>query len=63
MRFLLLLAIAAATALSVLAQPAPTSETRLYTLNCGRLDFQDMGAFSDTGGHAGESGTMAVPVT
>jgi N-acyl homoserine lactone hydrolase len=34
---------------------------RLYTLDCGRLDFTDMGPLADTGEYAGKPGTMAVP--
>jgi hypothetical protein len=34
---------------------------RLYTLDCGRLDFADMALVSDTADYAGHSGTMAVP--
>lgn len=33
---------------------------RLYTLDCGRIDFTDMHVFSDTGEHAGEQGAMPV---
>jgi N-acyl homoserine lactone hydrolase len=42
-------------------QPAPDDAVRLYTLDCGRLDIDDMGPFFDTGEHAGEHGVMAVP--
>jgi len=34
---------------------------RLYTLDCGLLELDDMAPFSDTGEHAGEAGVMAVP--
>lgn len=34
---------------------------RLYTLDCGRLEIDDMAPFSDTGEHADERGVMAVP--
>jgi len=57
--------VTALAALSLQAAPASAQtarpEMRLYTLDCGRLDIQDMGAFSDTGEHAGEPGVMAVP--
>jgi len=34
------------------------AEVRLYTIDCGRMDFKDMGAlFSDTGDYAGQAGT------
>lgn len=42
------------------AAPAPV-EVRLYTLDCGRIDFADMANFSDTGDHDGERGAMPVP--
>ena len=43
------------------AQAEPATPLELYTLDCGTLELQDMGMFSDTGEHAGESGVMAVP--
>lgn len=48
---------------AIAAQPAPhsTPPIRLYTLDCGQLDLDDMGIFFDTGEHVGERGTMAVP--
>ena len=42
------------------AMPAPVG-VRLYTLDCGRIDFVDMSTFSDTGDHDGERGAMPVP--
>jgi glyoxylase-like metal-dependent hydrolase (beta-lactamase superfamily II) len=42
------------------ASPAPP-DIRLYTLDCGRIDFTDMGTFADTGEHDGERGAMPVP--
>lgn len=57
--------VTALAALSLQVAPASAqtaaSLMRLYTLDCGRLDIQDMGIFSDTGEHAGEPGVMAVP--
>ena len=35
-------------------------EIRLYTLDCGRLDFDDMKDVSDTDDYAGQKGVMAV---
>ena len=35
-------------------------DVRLYTLDCGRIDFKDMAVFSDTGEHDGEPGIMPV---
>lgn len=43
------------------AQAQGTPPLQLYTLDCGRLELEDMGMFSDTGDHAGEPGVMAVP--
>lgn len=40
--------------------PAPTPEMRLYTLDCGRIDFADLSAFSDTGEYDGEAEVMPV---
>ena len=58
----LALGLLAATALwAGTAHAAPTPPLRLYTLDCGSLQLQDMGLFSDTGEHAGEAGVMAVP--
>lgn len=35
---------------------------RLYEIDCGRMDFKDMGAlFSDTGEYAGQAGTFVDP--
>lgn len=46
------------------ARAAPTTaaspDVRLYTLDCGRIDFADMSNFSDTGDHDGEKGAMPV---
>ncbi len=43
------------------AQLAP-GEIRLYTINCGHLEFKDLGFFSDTGDYdGGKSGAIAVP--
>ena len=40
---------------------APPPELRLYTLDCGRIDFDDLKGFSDTGEHDGETESMPVP--
>ena len=42
------------------ATPPPPAAVRLYTLDCGRIDFDDMRVFSDTGDHDGEHGIMPV---
>ena len=36
-------------------------DVRLYTIDCGRIDFTDMANFSDTGDHDGEHFAMPVP--
>lgn len=57
----------AALAVGAMLIPASTDaapvvpELRLYTLDCGRIDFTDKANFSDTGDHDGERGAMPVP--
>jgi N-acyl homoserine lactone hydrolase len=34
---------------------------RLYALDCGHIEFKDLGLFSDTGEYAGQPGTIADP--
>ena len=36
-------------------------ELRLYALDCGKVEFKDMGFFSDTGEYDGKSGSVATP--
>jgi glyoxylase-like metal-dependent hydrolase (beta-lactamase superfamily II) len=36
-------------------------EVRLYALDCGHVDFKDMGIFADTGELDGKTGTLATP--
>ncbi len=43
------------------ARTAPAVAMQFYTLDGGHLDFKNMGAFSDTGEHEGEPGSIAVP--
>jgi N-acyl homoserine lactone hydrolase len=47
------------------AAAAPTPDTvssvRLYTLDCGRIDFNDMALFSDTGEYDGKSASLVDP--
>lgn len=38
-----------------------STDIRLYTMDCGHLNFRDMSAFADTGEYDGVSGEMAVP--
>lgn len=53
-----------AALLAFLGAPAtaatPPVDVRLYTLDCGTLEIDDMGMFSDTGEHGSEKGTLAV---
>jgi glyoxylase-like metal-dependent hydrolase (beta-lactamase superfamily II) len=39
----------------------PVSSVRLYTFDCGRIDFKDMALFSDTGEYDGKSGSLVDP--
>jgi N-acyl homoserine lactone hydrolase len=42
--------------------PLAPGEIRLYTLDCGHLEFKDLSFFSDTGEYdGGKSGVIAVP--
>lgn len=44
------------------ADPPPAvASLRLYALDCGRIQADDLGAYSDTGEYDGRSGTLAVP--
>jgi hypothetical protein len=44
------------------AEALAPGEIRLYTLNCGHLEFKDLSFFSDTGEYdGGKSGVIAVP--
>ncbi|HXN81817.1 MAG TPA: N-acyl homoserine lactonase family protein [Myxococcales bacterium] len=38
----------------------PVKEVRLYAIECGRIDFKDMGSFADTGEYDGKPGTLTV---
>jgi len=50
----------AAAATHAAGNPADDSELRLYTLDCGRIDFKDMGLFSDTGEYDGKAGSVVA---
>src|SRR5205823_1398252 len=39
---------------------SPVSTVRLYAIECGQIDVQDMGVFSDTGEYDGGTGSLAV---
>jgi glyoxylase-like metal-dependent hydrolase (beta-lactamase superfamily II) len=52
------------TAVALAALPVAADEVkspRLYALDCGHVDFKNMGLFSDTGEYDGRPGTLAVP--
>lgn len=52
-----LFVLAALVVLPAFARPVPV---RLYTLDCGRIDFTDLKGFADTGEHDGEKEVMPV---
>ncbi|KGM56958.1 hypothetical protein N799_12175 [Lysobacter arseniciresistens ZS79] len=63
-RSLLLAAVLLATALpaSGPARAADTSgDVRLYALDCGRIEFDDMGMFADDDSYAGQPGALVEP--
>src|SRR6266478_2352785 len=39
---------------------SPVSSVRLYAIECGHMDVQDMGVFADTGEYDGKTGPLAV---
>ncbi len=51
-------AIFALLAISNTASAATAAKVQLYKLDCGRIEFQDMGFFSDTGEYDGHSGSV-----
>jgi len=55
--------LAASAALALPVRPARADAVgglRLYALDCGRIDFKDMAAFSDTGEYDGRAGSIVV---
>jgi len=53
---------ASAGAAAAQSSPLAPGEIRLYTLDCGHLEFKDLSFFSDTGDYeGGKSGAIAVP--
>lgn len=55
-------ALALALWLPLTAQAAdPASSLRVYALDCGRIAFNDLGNFSDTGEYDGVAGALAEP--
>jgi glyoxylase-like metal-dependent hydrolase (beta-lactamase superfamily II) len=59
--FLPLLALLTTAAPQASAAPTAPAAVRLYTLDCGSLEFKDMRSFSDTGEYDGQTATIAVP--
>lgn len=55
-----LLIVAAALALPARAEPEVAS-LRLYVIDCGRVRFDDLGPFADTGEYAGQLGELTTP--
>jgi N-acyl homoserine lactone hydrolase len=57
------IAVLIATALlATVAQAAePPANVRVYAFDCGRIEFKDLGNFSDTGEYDGKPGTLAEP--
>ncbi|QWP77119.1 N-acyl homoserine lactonase family protein [Lysobacter sp. K5869] len=55
-----LLILAAVLALPAQAEPKVES-LRLYAFDCGRIVFDDLGAFSDTGEYDGQPGELSAP--
>lgn len=62
-RFSKALAVAALTLwLPLAAQAAPAVDSlRVYAFDCGRIEFKDLGNFSDTGEYDGHPGTLSEP--
>jgi glyoxylase-like metal-dependent hydrolase (beta-lactamase superfamily II) len=50
--------LAISLAASAVAAADPVSSVRLYALDCGRIEFKDMGFFSDTGEYDGKPGVV-----
>ena len=57
------LAIAAFASLQAISARAAEAvqQLRLYTIDCGHIDVQNMGAFADTGEYDGQKATLAAP--
>lgn len=60
-RFAILAAVVLALWLPTVHAAAPVESLRVYAFDCGRLTFQDLGIFSDTGEYDGVSGTLSEP--
>ena len=56
-----LLTAAAIVSLASSASAATPASVRLYALDCGQIEFKDMGMFADTGELDGKSATLADP--
>jgi N-acyl homoserine lactone hydrolase len=57
------IAVLIATALlaTVAHAAEPPANVRVYALDCGRIEFKDLGNFSDTGEYDGKPGTLVEP--
>jgi N-acyl homoserine lactone hydrolase len=57
------IAVLIATALlaAVAHAAEPPANVRVYAFDCGRIEFKDLGNFSDTGEYDGKPGTLAEP--
>jgi N-acyl homoserine lactone hydrolase len=51
----------AAAAATARATADTVTSLRLYAFDCGRIDFKDMGLFSDTGEYDGKPGSLVDP--
>jgi len=58
---LMLLMLIVPLAPAALAARNVSAEVRLYTLDCGRITFKDMGMFADTGEYDGKPGELVDP--
>jgi N-acyl homoserine lactone hydrolase len=56
-----LLSVASASGAGNIQDADKTREIRLYAMDCGRIDFKDMGFFSDTGELGGKPGRLSDP--
>jgi glyoxylase-like metal-dependent hydrolase (beta-lactamase superfamily II) len=56
----LALLLLAAVAAAPLHAAAPVDALRLYVIDCGRVQFDDLGMFSDTGEYDGKPGELAA---
>ncbi|NZA26512.1 N-acyl homoserine lactonase family protein [Luteimonas sp. SJ-92] len=53
------IAVFLATCIAPALATDPPATVRVYTLECGRIEFADLGMFSDTGEYDGQAGALA----